>query len=213
MKITTAKTMFSAAALSLGFLALGSSSAYATTVDYYTEASINGSTMSGNPLVNGDLEGTLFDGISISFTGIGNSIFPATTNAPSQISLGDVDLTAFTSSGQPTETFTNVPFNLEIFQTVPTSGNGTLVGSVSGTFSVTQASIGSEVTFSNSVVTIGSTTYTLQYNPVELVSPSTNGGNTSIQADVVSSAAPEPMTTALVGAGLLGVSMLRRRKA
>jgi hypothetical protein len=212
MKITTAK-MFGAAALSLGFLALGSSSAYATTVDYYTEASINGSTMSGNPVVNSDLEGTLFDGISISFTGIGSAILPATTDAPSQISLGDVDLTAFQATGQPTETFTNVPFNLEIFQTVPTSGNGTLVGDVSGTFTVTQASIGSEVTFTNSVVTIGNTTYTLQYNPVELVAPSTNGGVTSIQADVVSSTTPEPITTALVGAGLLGLGLLRRRTA
>lgn len=202
MKFSTAKTMLSAAALALVFCTLGGGSARATTVTYYTEASINGGTMSGDPLVNGYLVGTLSNGLDLSFDGLG----PTTVNAPSSISLGTVDVLASGSGA----TLSDISFNLEILQTVPGSGSGTLVGDVSGTFTHDSAN-SPYLTFSNNTVAIDGVIYTLSYNPVQLVSPSSGLGQTTIQGFV--NATPEPVTTALVGAGLLGLALVRRRKA
>jgi hypothetical protein len=198
-----AKATLSVAALALLFCALGGRPAYATTVDYYTEACI-GTTACGTSTFS-SFPSYTSGGLDLSFVGAGTSTVPDSVNASpmTNISLGDVNVTSDSTGA----TLSTLPFDIEIFQTSPTGGQGTLDGSVTGT--ITYDSSTAYVTFTNNTVSIDGETYALTYNPVAIVPTSTNLGTTSIQGTV--SSVPEPMSYVLLGSGLLGIGLMRKR--
>jgi hypothetical protein len=167
-------------------------SAFATPVTYSTSATLSGPDLSGSSLANGGATITFTDQAS---TGV---------NAPTNISLG-----FFTVSGG-TGTFSGDSILLTITQTVPSSGSASSSSTISG--AVTSTSNGIDVTFSPTTVHIGSATYNLLANYF-LVAPNTNGGVTSVEANVaVPTTAPEPASLALIGSSLIGIGAVLRRR-
>jgi len=124
--------------------------------------------------------------------------------SPSDTSFGSVNTLGTGTVGGTID----VPFTLEIIQTAPSSGTGTLAATLSGTIAFSQAS--GTITFTETSTEIAGVTYSVLNDPLNL-EPTSGGLTTSIQGYV--STVPEPVTTALVGVGLLGLGILRRRKA
>ena len=179
-------------------LAAGST-AFATTVTYSTEGSINGGAFSNNPSIT-------FGSGANQFTFDFNGIVGGSVNAnPSTFASFGYFETIGTTSGATIPA--NQTFTLKIFQNLPNSGTGTLAATLSGTVSFNSSS--ATVSFSQTSTTIGGVNYALQYNPVALVPFSTLAGDTTLQG--VITATPEPLTFAFVGAGLIGLGLLRKR--
>src|SRR5262249_38606396 len=102
------------------------------------------------------------------------------------------------------------PVSILITQTVPSAGSGSVSGTMEGT--ITATSSNGLVTFDVTHVDIGLVSYDVRSNPLDLVPPSTNNGNATVQARVT--VTPEPSTLVLVGSGITGLAgMVRRRLA
>ncbi len=178
----------------LAALLLCSASAFATPLTYSTHGVFSGPDLSGGNLVNG--------GATISFTDN-----PTTSvTAPTNINIGTVNVVGGIG------TFSGDTFMLTITQTVPTPG-GSNTSSTTVAGSVTSTSNGIDLTFSPTSFSIASNPavqYILQSNYF-LVAPNTNNGQTTLQA--FATATPEPASLGLMGASLLGLGLLVRRRA
>ena len=132
---------------------------------------------------------------------------PATVDAnPSTFASFGRITTSTTGSGAtiaPGSTLT-----IDITQTVPSAGSGSVAGSLTGT--ITQDSSSGQILFTVTSTTINGVVYDVVNNPLALVPPNTNGGNTSVQGQITT--VPEPATMILLGTGLAGVAAGARKR-
>ena len=171
-------------------LALSAISLRADSIDFSTSGSFNGS---GNSIMFGTGGNTL----TITFSGV-NTV--SLNDSPFTFSSLGTFQTAVAGSGATITSPAN--FSLDITQTIPTSGNGSLLGVLDGMVSQNQST--AEVTFSVTSITIGAETYALTTNPLPLVPPATNSGMTTVQAKISGPAVPDSGSTIL----LLGSSLV-----
>jgi hypothetical protein len=142
---------------------------------------------------------------------------PGLIGSGSVVSLGSFALTV---TGDATVSPGNVFFTLAIQQTDPTTGTGTVVGSLSGSVMMNDAYSSMMWIPSASSLTIGNTTYEFIFNasgPAAgrglAIAVNNVGTPTSIQAIATTSTVPEPATLVLVGSGLLGLAAIVRRRS
>jgi len=165
------------------------------------------------------LDSTQGDGATLMFTP--NS----TTNAgvPSNINLGDFLLTCPTCTGAQTTTFSSFTFDL-VVDDITDGATGKFIGtSTGGTVSHDSSTI--QITWTlppglqmgpgtqgASSGDFGPTRFDLR-SPVSLIVAPNSGtppGDTTVQGQVAS--APEPATFAMIGGGLLGLGLVKRKK-
>jgi len=202
-------------ALLFAACAFSALTASALTVQYGTAGVFNCTNSAGSvsgcgttTIQFGTLPGT---GVQMAYTAIPNS---TTVNATSAASLGDIVVSCIgggTSCASQTIP-SGLTLTVNVSQQLPTAGGpvsipaGSITGAVSGT------SNSGVITWpGNNTINIGVVIYRVANNPLNLVPPSSQGGDTSVQGVVTDNSVPEPATFAMFGVALVGLGMLRRR--
>jgi hypothetical protein len=179
-------------------LAMAGTPAYATMVTYSTTGSFNG----------GGSSVTFNNGVGNTLTLTFNGMNPATTvNTGTTFTFSSMGHIITSTTGAGAAIANGTTLSINIAQLVP-PGSGSLGGTLVGTLSQTSST--GTITFNINSVVIAGISYSIANNPLALVPPSTNGGDTSIQAQISGGAVPEPMTSALIGLGLVGLASLRK---
>lgn len=149
-------------------------------------------------------------GVTVTFNPVASS---TVTAAPTTFgSFGEINVSCVgggTACGSQSLAGLNLFIN--IAQTVPSVGNGSITGGViSGSIAGTASS--AVITWSvPNTITIGTISYAVLNNPLGLVPPSVNAGVTSIQAVITDTTIPEPSTYMLISSSLVGLGLLRKR--
>jgi hypothetical protein len=104
-------------------------------------------------------------------------------------------------------------FDLQLNQTTPSAGSAVAAATLSGTITPTSSSVA--LVFNTTAFSIGGVNYTISQPPggIPIVSPASNSGLTTLQGSAAAAqAVPEPATYFSLGAGVLIIGLLCKRR-